>query len=53
MKGLSAITVQTKLDVDYLNFYVKKTAQKTFKCTETYFIVRTLYAELKLLRDWL
>jgi hypothetical protein len=53
MKGLRALTVQTKLDVDYLNFYVKKTAQKTFKCNETYFIVRTLRAELELLRCWL
>ena len=53
MKGLRAITVKTKLDVDYLNFYVKKSAQKTFKCDETYFIVRTLRAELELLRDWL
>ena len=53
MKGMHALTVQIKLDVDYLNFYVKKTAQKTFRYTETYFIVRTLRAEIELWRDWL
>ena len=53
MKSLHALTVQTKLDVDHLNFYVKKTAQKTLKYNETYFIVHTLRAELELLRNWL
>ena len=49
MKGLRAITVKTKLDVDYLNFYVQKTARKKLKCSQEYSIVHTLRAELELL----
>ena len=54
MKGLRAVTVKIKLDVDYLNlFYVQKTSKKKFKCSQEYYIVRTLLTELELLRAWL